>query len=113
VKFNSFTLDSLSPGCSAIVAELNFEGIQKIRMIDLGLVPGAVVKALHRSPAGDPTAYYIMGAVIALRDEDASKITIRPIEQTSQSLIAQTAQPPTEPTNGNSSGKAPGCEVIT
>jgi hypothetical protein len=74
-------------------------------MIDLGLVPGAVVKALHRSPAGDPTAYYIMGAVIALRDEDASKITIRPIEQT--------AQPPTEPTNGNSSCKAPDCEVIT
>jgi len=50
-------------------------------MIDLGFVPGAIVKALHRSPAGDPTAYYIMGAVIALRDEDASKIIIRSLDK--------------------------------
>jgi ferrous iron transport protein A len=62
------------------VDELNFEGVQKFRMIDLGFIPGAVVKALHRSPAGDPTAYYIMGAVIALRNEDASKIIIKPTE---------------------------------
>ena len=80
MEFHSFTLNALSLGCRAVVDELNFEGIQKFRMIDLGFVPGAVVKALHRSPAGDPTAYYVMGAVIALRDEDASKIILKPTE---------------------------------
>ena len=76
-----FTLNTLSLGCSGAVDALNFEGVHKFRMIDLGFVPGAIVKALHRSPAGDPTAYYIMGAVIALRDEDASKIIIRSLDK--------------------------------
>ena len=81
MESNSFTLNSLSLGSSALVDKLNFEGSKKFRMIELGLVPGAVVRALHKSPSGDPTAYYIMGAVIALREEDAAKITLKPIEQ--------------------------------
>jgi ferrous iron transport protein A len=80
MEFHSFTLNTLSLGCKGVVDGLTFEGVQKFRMTDLGFVPGAIVKALHRSPAGDPTAYYIMGAVIALRSEDASKIILKPIE---------------------------------
>ncbi|MFY9541538.1 MAG: FeoA family protein, partial [Dethiobacteria bacterium] len=34
--------------------------------------------ALLKSPAGDPTAYLIRGAVIALRAQDASQILITP-----------------------------------
>ena len=36
-------------------------------MLDLGLVPGTVVVAEMKSPAGDPTAYRVRGAMIALR----------------------------------------------
>ena len=35
-----------------------------------------VVEALHKSPGGDPIAYFIRGAVIALRDEDARKVLV-------------------------------------
>ncbi|NLA26292.1 MAG: ferrous iron transport protein A, partial [Firmicutes bacterium] len=48
-------------------------------MLDLGLTFRTEVAALHKSPWGDPTAYYIRGAVIALRSQDASKIFITPI----------------------------------
>jgi ferrous iron transport protein A len=49
------------------------------RMLDLGLIPNTEVGALMRSPSGDPSAYRIRGAVIALRSEEASTILVEPI----------------------------------
>lgn len=46
------------------------------RMLDLGMVRGAEIKALHKSPTGNLTAYFIKGAVIALRDSDAKNIFV-------------------------------------
>lgn len=70
-------LSQLDIGEQASVVAVDGEGIWKRRMLDLGLVRGTKVKAIQRSPSGDPVAYYIRGAVIALRSEDASKILIR------------------------------------
>jgi ferrous iron transport protein A len=44
--------------------------------MDLGFIPGSRVEALRRSPLGDPVAYRIRGAVIALRRADAGRIHI-------------------------------------
>jgi ferrous iron transport protein A len=44
------------------------------RLQDLGLVTGTHVTCLQRASAGDPTAYLIRGAVIALRRDDAVQI---------------------------------------
>lgn len=46
------------------------------RMLDLGILRGAEIKALHKSPMGNLTAYLIKGAVIALRDIDAKNILV-------------------------------------
>lgn len=46
------------------------------RLRDLGLVEGTKVKCVLRSPLGDPAAYKIRGAVVAIRKEDASQITV-------------------------------------
>lgn len=45
-------------------------------MLDLGLVRGTYIESLMRSPVGGLTAYFISGAVIALRPEDARYIII-------------------------------------
>jgi ferrous iron transport protein A len=45
-------------------------------MLDLGLIQGTRVEALQKSPSGDPIAYEIRGAVIALRSEEASQILV-------------------------------------
>ncbi|MGI6164820.1 MAG: FeoA family protein [Limnochordia bacterium] len=51
-------------------------GNARRRLLDLGLIEGTRVEAIRRSPSGDPTAYQIRGAVIALRSEEASKIIV-------------------------------------
>ncbi len=70
------TLDKLSIGMSAYVKGIKSSSNQKRRLLDLGLVNGTIVTALQKSPCGDPVAYDIRGAVIALRKEDASQIII-------------------------------------
>lgn len=75
----SVTLERLRPGDKAKVSGLRTEGTARRRLLDLGFVCGSIIEALQKSPAGDPTAYLVKGAVIALRAEDASKIDIQPI----------------------------------
>ncbi len=69
-------LNHLSIGQKAKVKMLFTEGKSRRRMLDLGLISDTVVEALLKSPAGDPVAYDIRGAVIAIRSEDASKIIV-------------------------------------
>lgn len=46
------------------------------RLQDMGLISGTLVRCVFKSPYGDPTAYLIRGALIALRKEDAEKILV-------------------------------------
>ena len=71
-----FSLDYLPVGQEGRVTSLASSGIQHSRMLDLGLIQGTRVRALQKSPSGDPVAYFIRGAVIALRKEDAQKIMV-------------------------------------
>ncbi|MFA5657939.1 MAG: FeoA family protein [Oscillospiraceae bacterium] len=70
-------LSMLPVGKKCEVVSLSSSGIERRRMLDLGLIGGTSVEAVLKSPSGDPVAYYIRGAVIALRDNDAEKITVR------------------------------------
>lgn len=70
------TLNALPIGKKARVKKLALSGMTRRRMLDLGLIIDTVVEALLKSPAGDPVAYDIRGAVIALRNEDAGKIIV-------------------------------------
>jgi Fe2+ transport system protein FeoA len=47
-------------------------------LMHMGFVPDALVTALRRAPAGDPTVYSIDGLEIALRRETAAAIRVRP-----------------------------------
>ncbi|MBS4020949.1 MAG: ferrous iron transport protein A [Dethiobacter sp.] len=78
-KYCRDTLASLCVGQRGVVSSLAAEGMGRRRMLDLGLVPGTIVESVRRSPAGDPTAYIIRGAVIALRSEESSKIFVNPL----------------------------------
>lgn len=69
-------LNTLPLGQKAKVKVLTSNGTARRRMLDLGLILDTVVEALLKSPAGDPVAYDIRGAVIALRSEEAQKILV-------------------------------------
>lgn len=70
-------LSELPIGHKAKVKMLTSDGTSRRRMLDLGLIIDTVVEALLKSPAGDPVAYHIRGAVIALRTEEAGKILVQ------------------------------------
>ncbi|MEW6622496.1 MAG: FeoA family protein [Bacillota bacterium] len=72
-------LSSLPPGAICKVAGLFVEGITRRRLLDLGFIPGAKVEVLRKSPVGDPTAYFIKGATIALRKNEADNILVSEI----------------------------------
>ncbi|HHU05836.1 MAG TPA: ferrous iron transport protein A [Clostridiales bacterium] len=70
------TLKDLKRGQRARVRALSSTGGIRRRLLDIGLIEGTEVECLGKSPAGDPTAYLIRGAVIALRSEDSGQIYI-------------------------------------
>ena len=46
------------------------------RLLDLGFCEGTVVKKVLISPQGDPIAYKVRGATIALRNADAAFVWV-------------------------------------
>ena len=66
-------LNQLKPGEEAVVTSISGENR---RPRDLGLIEGTKVKCVLKSPLGDPAAYKIRGAVIAIRREDAADIKV-------------------------------------
>jgi DtxR family Mn-dependent transcriptional regulator len=77
------TLGALRVGESARVVGLSrrCRGQQRRRLLDLGLVPGTLVRAEMIGASGDPTAYTIRGATIALRRTHADLIHVRKEER--------------------------------
>ena len=76
----SVYMNSLAPGEAATVGEILHTGDMRRRLQDIGLIRGTSVECVGRSPLGDPAAYRIRGAVIALRDSDTGLIGItRPV----------------------------------
>ena len=69
-------LNALRVGESGVVAQVEGEAAMCRRLFDLGLVPGTSVTCTAVSPAGDPAAYLIRGAVIALRGRDAAGVRL-------------------------------------
>ena len=69
-------LCDLQPGESGLVKELRLAGSQRRRLLDIGLVNNTLVECLGRSPADDPSAYLIRGAVNALRAQDCRQIIL-------------------------------------
>jgi len=73
-----FRLSTLPVGQTARVIALlpACHGPERRRLQDLGLLPGTRVRAEFASPAGNPVAYRIRGALIALRHEQAELIQV-------------------------------------
>ena len=62
------TILGLSPSC---------RGAMRRRLMDLGFVRGSSIRIDMHSPLGNPTAYIVRGAAIALRHDQAQYILIQ------------------------------------
>jgi Fe2+ transport system protein FeoA len=70
-------LSELNVGESGVVVALDLPDSVQNHLMHMGFVPDALVTALRRAPAGDPTVYGVDGMEIALRHETAMAILVR------------------------------------
>ena len=70
-------LSELKVGETGVLVALDLPESVQNHLMHMGFVPDAIVTALRRAPAGDPTVYGIDGMEIALRHETAESIRVR------------------------------------
>lgn len=71
------TLARLRPGTDAVVAGLEVDEAEAVRLMELGFIPDERVSCERGVPLGDLAVYRIEGAAIALRRKTAARIRIR------------------------------------
>lgn len=76
---NYITLNDIAPGERAIIKSINISGSMKRRLLDIGLIEDTVTECVGKSPMGDPKAFLIRGAVIALRSEVCKEIIVEKV----------------------------------
>lgn len=76
---SSESLINLALGETAEVTGISkaCRGIQRRRLMDLGIIPGTKISAELKTASGNPTAYNIRGAMIALRNDQAKLVKIK------------------------------------
>ncbi|KAA3611176.1 MAG: hypothetical protein D8M58_14470 [Calditrichaeota bacterium] len=79
IEVPSKSLSDLAVGESGEVVMISksCRGMQRRRLMDLGIIPGTVVTSELQSAGKNPTAYNIRGAMIALRDDQARVVRIK------------------------------------
>ncbi|MDE2852435.1 MAG: metal-dependent transcriptional regulator [Acidobacteriota bacterium] len=77
------SLSDVAVGEQALVVGFSrfCRGMERRRLLDLGLLPGTLVETKMASPSGDPVAYRVRGAVIALRRSQAEQIHVQQFQQ--------------------------------
>lgn len=74
---NMKTMRDMRPGEAGAVCGIDSAGDMRRRLMDLGLIEGTRIECVGRSPFGDPAAYLIRGAVIAIRGADGRSVRIQ------------------------------------
>ena len=81
MKNTAIGMNELQPGEKGTVCSIMEKSNMRRRFEDIGIVKGSTVECFGRSPGGDPAAYFIKSALIAIRDEDSKNILIHKIRQ--------------------------------
>lgn len=61
---------------TAKILNINCNYSIRRRLYDLGIIENSLITPVYRSPFKDPTAYFIKGTLIALRNDDTSRIIV-------------------------------------
>lgn len=73
------TINLLKKGEQAIITDFDIEAIP-LKLLEMGCLPGNIVKLLQVAPFGDPLYLDINGSHLAIRIETAKKIAVETID---------------------------------
>ncbi len=73
---NTATLCDLRPGESASISGLESGVSFRVRLLELGFVPGGRLKVIRRAPLGCPVEVEISGSHYCLRREQAKAVWV-------------------------------------
>jgi ferrous iron transport protein A len=71
-------LSQLSLGQEAIIQSIDDQDVY-LKLLDLGCLPGELIRLEFIAPFGDPLAIQVAGSTLSLRKSDAQTIQIRTI----------------------------------
>ena len=70
------TLNELPVGQSATIRAVGGEGMLRLRLLDMGVIPNTRICVTRRAPMGDPIELQLRGYVLTLRLEDAKAVEV-------------------------------------
>ncbi len=71
------TLTDLAVGQSAVIEDIAGERVQRMKLLDVGLVPQTVVTVRKIAPMGDPIEVGVRSYVLTLRKAEAALIMVK------------------------------------
>ena len=69
-------LKDMQPGQKGIVATFTAEERERLRLMEMGLLPGTEIRFVRRAPLGDPLEVEVRGFHLSLRAQEAASIGI-------------------------------------
>ena len=66
------------------VTDISLDGAIKEKLMRLGLIEGTSVSRVLTAPSGDPSAYIIRGARIAIQNAHAERITVTEVGESDE-----------------------------
>jgi len=69
-------LDQIPVGRSGTIQSIGVEAGKVAKLMEMGLLPGTIVRIARVAPLGDPIDIAVRGYHLSLRKTDAKKITV-------------------------------------
>ena len=70
------SLESVPVGGMATVADVLGEDAVALRLLEMGLTPGVVVRLVGRAPLGDPLELELRGYRLSIRRAEAARVAV-------------------------------------
>ena len=74
------TLDTLKKGSRAHIVDVTGDDGIAIRLMEMGLTEGEEIELIGFAPLGDPIEFQVRGFRLSLRENEAQRVQIAPME---------------------------------
>ena len=72
------TLDKLSPGSEAVIESFTDDDI-KLKLLEMGCLPGEKISVVRVAPLGDPIAVSVSGYLLSMRRDEAASVEVKKV----------------------------------